>query len=70
MLERPTSCKDRLLKVQLRSVTDKHKVLGGAISKTSLFKHIENFTIKTLKFSDKNSGSFHISAQNIDCGTR
>ena len=36
--------------------------------KTCLFKYTENFTIKKLKFSDKNSDIFHISAQNIDCG--
>ena len=37
--------------------------------KTRLFKYIENFTSKTLKFSDKNiSDIFHIFAQNIDCG--
>ena len=32
------------------------------ITKTRLFKYIENFTTKNLKFSDKNSDSFHISA--------
>ena len=37
------------------------------ITKTSLFKYTENFTNKKLKFSDKNSDIFHISAQNIDC---
>ena len=37
------------------------------ITKTRLFKYIENFTTKNLKFSDKNSDIFHISAQNIDC---
>ena len=30
--------------------------------------YIENFTTQNWKFSDKNSGIFHISAQNIDCG--
>ena len=40
------------------------------ITKTRLFKYIENFTTKTWKKSDKNSNIFHISAQNIDCGTR
>ena len=35
--------------------------------KARLFKYIENFTTKNLKFSDKNSDIFHISAQNIDC---
>ena len=38
------------------------------ITKTCLFKHIENFTTKNWKFSDKNSDIFHISAQNRDCG--
>ena len=38
------------------------------ITKTRLFKYIENFTTKNWKFSDKNSDIFHISAQNIDCG--
>ena len=38
------------------------------IKKTRLFKYIENFTTKNWKFSDKNSDSFHISTQNIDCG--
>ena len=38
------------------------------ITKTSLFKYIENFTSKkTENFQVKNS-IFHISAQNIDCG--
>ena len=41
-----------------------------SITKTSLFKCIENFTTKNWKFSDKNSDIFNISAQNIDCGTR
>ena len=35
--------------------------------KTHLFKYIENFTTKNLKFSDKNSDISLISAQNIDC---
>ena len=39
-----------------------------SITKTRLFKYIENFTTKHWKFSDKNSDNFHISAQNIDCG--
>ena len=38
------------------------------ITKTRLFKYIENFTTgKKGKFSDKNSDTFHIPAQNIDC---
>ena len=38
------------------------------ITKTRLFKHIENFTTKSWKFSDKNSDIFHVFARNIDCG--
>ena len=38
------------------------------ITKTSLFKYTEHYTIKKWKFSDKNSDIFYISAQNIDCG--
>ena len=39
------------------------------ITKTRLFKYIKNFTIKIWYLSDeKISGSFRISAQNIDCG--
>ena len=38
------------------------------ITKTYLFKYIENFTTKKGNFSDKKkSYVFHISAQNIDC---
>ena len=35
--------------------------------KTRLFKYTENLITKKRTFSDKNSDSFHISAQNIDC---
>ena len=42
------------------------------ITKTRLFKYIDNFTIKNWKFSDKKTvnffSNFKISAQNIDCG--
>ena len=38
------------------------------ITKTRLFKYIENFISKNRKFSDKKLLYFHISAQNIDCG--
>ena len=38
------------------------------ITKTRLFKYIENFTSKNLSFVDKNLWYFHISAENIDCG--
>ena len=38
-------------------------------TQTSLRKYIEKFTTKKTENSQmKNSGSFHISAQNIDCG--
>ena len=37
------------------------------ITKTRLFKYIENFTTKNWKFSDKTSDIFHISAKKIDC---
>ena len=37
------------------------------ITKTRLFKYIENFTSKSWKISDKNSDIFHNSAQYTDC---
>ena len=38
------------------------------ITKTSLFKYIENLTSKNWKFSDKkNSDIFHISSKNVYC---
>ena len=37
------------------------------ITKTRVFKYVENFTSKNWKFSDKNSDICHISAQKIDC---
>ena len=42
-------------------------VVERFITKTCLFKYIENFTTKSRKFSGKNSYIFHISARNIDC---
>ena len=39
-----------------------------SITKTRLFKYIENFTSKNWNISDKNSDIFHISAQNKECG--
>ena len=47
--------------------------MDNFIMKTRLFKYKENFTSKNWKFliknfQLKNSDSFHISAQNIDCG--
>ena len=50
------------------SILTGSNMLINYITKTRLFKYIENFTIKNWKFSDKNSDVFHISAQNIDCG--
>ena len=41
-----------------------------SITKTRLFKYIENFITKNWKFSDKNSDIFYIFALNIDCVTR
>ena len=38
------------------------------ITKTRLFKYIENFQPKKEKVHIKKSDSFRISAQNIDCG--
>ena len=38
------------------------------ITKTRLFKYIENFTTTKGKFSEKKSDIFHISSQTIDCG--
>ena len=45
-----------------------NELMNECITKTRLFKCIENFTTQNWKFSDKNSDSFHISAPNIDCG--
>ena len=43
--------------------------VGYIITKTRLFKYMENFTSKkTENFQIKNSDIFHISVQNIDCG--
>ena len=38
------------------------------ITKTLLFKYVENFTSKNWNFLIKTADIFHISAQNIDCG--
>ena len=46
----------------------KYIVLINIITKTRLFKYIENFTTKNWKFSDKNFDIIHISAQNVACG--
>ena len=46
-----------------------HKICFHGITKTRLFKYIENFTTKEKEnFQIKNSDIFHYSAQNIDCG--
>ena len=63
---------DLLKPEALKTVTDiKRNILNGllyCITKTRLFKYIENFTSKNIKFSDKKkSDIFNISAQNIDC---
>ena len=53
------------------SATSDPKVLGkkSHITKTRLFKYIENFASKNWNFLDKKTLIFfHISAQNIDCG--
>ena len=42
-------------------------ILSPLITKTRLFKYIENFTIKKDNFPIKHSDIFHIPAQNIDC---
>ena len=45
--------------------------VSSSITKTRLFKYIENFLTKNKEnFQIKNSDNFHISAQNMDCGTR
>ena len=52
----------------VRVFVAEHFVITHLITKTLLFKYIENFTTKKRKFSDKNSDIFHISAQNIESG--
>ena len=50
------------------NVPPSKKCQKECITKTRLFKYIENFTTKNGKFSDKKIFFFfHISAQNIDC---
>ena len=65
--------RERYLPADLRSYSV--KALHGKtnltsqenITKTRLFKYIENFTSKTENFKMKISNIFHISAHNIDC---
>ena len=45
------------------------KCTHGHITKTRLFKYIENFTTKTWNFLERSSDIFHTTAQNIDCGS-
>ena len=55
--------------VSSRICVSKEYPSGPCITKTRLFKYIENFTSKIWKnIQIKNSDIFHISAQNIDCG--
>ena len=43
--------------------------LRQCITKTRLFKYIENFSSQNKKkFRQKNCDIFHISVQNVDCG--
>ena len=57
-----------ILIIKIKKNNTKAPELKLHITKTRLFKYIENFTTKTTKFSDKKSDIFHISAQNKDCG--
>ena len=41
---------------------------NSLITKTRIFKYIENYTTKTESFQIKILTFFHISTQNIDCG--
>ena len=56
--------------VTLKIIPYENRVLSRwrIITKTRLFKYIENFTSKNWKNSDNKIWYFHISAQNIDCG--
>ena len=47
----------------------REKYFNGHITKTCLFKYTENFTTKNENFQIKNADIFHISVQNIDCGS-
>ena len=51
-----------------KAINDPDSVFYQPITKTCLFKYTDNFTTKQLKFSDKNSDIFYISAQNIYYG--
>ena len=49
-------------------VWSRNSTQGAYITKTRLFKHIENFTKKGNFSDEEKSDIFHISAQNVDCG--
>ena len=65
-----TSCSVKTTGSRNRLLGDNYRWKGIAvnITKTHLFKYIENFTTKNENFQMKNSGVFHISNQKIDCG--
>ena len=66
MIDSFSEGKQKHLTVSLRPLKSNNYL---NIRKTRLFKYIEIFTTKNNeKFQMKNSGSFHISAENIDCG--
>ena len=44
------------------------KIPAKLITKTRLFKYIENLPTKKGNFQIKHSDIFHLSAQSIDCG--
>ena len=69
MIDSFSEGKQKHLTVSLRPLKSNNYL---NIRKTRLFKYIENFTTKNNeKFQiKKKSGSFHISAENIDCGNR
>ena len=55
--------------LRMRNARKKRYAYVFAITKTRIFKYIENFTTKKGNFSDKKILTFfHISALNIDCG--
>ena len=61
-------CQD-LLSLKNKKKIKENKCRLLHITKTRLFKYIENFiSKKTENFQIKISDIFHISAQNIDCG--
>ena len=59
----------RILHILQRTlVTTTAFVPKDVITKTRLFKYIENLQPKKENFQIKNSDIFHVSTQNIDCG--